>query len=113
MDFFKSAFGNDVFTEFPEALDVIAIASVKVAENAGNLTKVGNGPNFSQEQMTVVGDGKFAQGISIEMANMKMSDTLPNKNYFASVGNIVSVGFFSQYVSSQADYILYKRLPSL
>lgn len=105
MDFFKSTYGADLFSKSPESLDQIAVASLKIAENAGNLTKVGNGPNFSQEEYTVLKDDSNSQGIAIDVSSLKMGDTLPHKNIFASAVNVMSIGAFSVVLSKLVDQL--------
>lgn len=97
-DFFKRAYGENILEERPEILDNISIATLKVAENAGSLSKIGNGPNFSQKGMMIKEDAKFNQGISIDEYDVELGDTMLWKNHFASVANAASVTAYSMYV---------------
>ncbi len=50
----KEKFGKSVLEAAPGLHDVIFAISLKLAEQAGALTKLGNGPNFSQEELVVM-----------------------------------------------------------
>lgn len=46
----ERVYGKSVLEEFPDAADMVYATALKFAEQAGALTKLGNGPNFTQER---------------------------------------------------------------
>lgn len=50
----QAKFGKPVLEAFPFLHDVIFAIALKLAEQAGALTKLGNGPNFSQEELVIM-----------------------------------------------------------
>ena len=91
LNFFKSTYGEDIFERFPKAQRIIAVTTKLLAEQAGSLTQVGNGPNFSQERCTVVMDSSNSQGISIDRSAITMPETLPQQNAFSTTANVTLV----------------------
>ena len=91
LNFFKSTYGEDIFERFPKAQRIIAVTTKLLAEQAGSLTQVGNGPNFSQERCTVVMDSSNSQGISIDRSAITMPETLPHQNAFSTTANVTLV----------------------
>lgn len=109
MGFFERTFGQDVFKEFPALRGNIGIIAKMIAEQAGSLTKVGNGPNFSQEKCVILSDNSNRQGISIDRVNVPMGETLPHKNVFSSVANSTLVFGAIGYLWRQIDEIAEAR----
>lgn len=109
MGFFERTFGQDVFKEFPTIKGSIGIIAKMIAEQAGSLTKVGNGPNFSQEKCVILSDNSNRQGISIDRVNVPMGETLPHKNVFSSVANGTLVFGAIGYLWRQIDEIAEAR----
>ena len=105
MGFFERTFGHNVFKEFPDLKGNIGIIAKMIAEQAGSLTKVGNGPNFSQEKCLILHDDSNNQGISIDRVNVPMGETLPQENAFSSVANGTLVIGAIGYLWSQIDKI--------
>ena len=90
--FFISAFGEDVLeqpTHIPglTVKGMIGILSKMVAEQAGSMSQVGNGPNFSQEKVVLLKDPSRASGVAVDRVKIKMGETLPHKNYFSAFAN--------------------------
>lgn len=97
--FFKTYYGEEVFNQHPRLADLVTIAPLKLAEQAGSLTKVGNGPNFAQRKWEVViRDGSTQTQVS----DMTMPETLQNR--FAQLANaqlfLASVAAFSQVIDT-------------
>lgn len=88
--FFKETYGNDIFETNPNLESTIAILAKLIAEAAGNLSKVGNGPNFSQEKTIAQMNKDNLQGILIKRVELKMSDTLPHANHYATGWNLLT-----------------------
>lgn len=112
MGFFERTFGKDVFQEFPNIKGSIGIIAKMIAEQAGSLTRVGNGPNFSQEKCVILSDDSNRQGISIDRVNVPMGETLPQKNVFSSVANGTLVMMAIGYLWNQIDKIAEARAKS-
>ena len=96
-DFFKTYYGERVFEEHPQLADLVTIVPLKLAEQAGSLTKVGNGPNFAQRKWEVViRDGSTR----VETTDMTLPETLQNR--FAHLANIqlflASIAAFSKVI---------------
>lgn len=100
LEFFRKTFGEDVFKTNEDVEDWICILAMKVAEQAGSLSKVGNGPNFSQQKIVFLKDPTNRQGIAINQVDMTMGESLPTQNYYSSLANLlliaVSSGIMSQ-----------------
>lgn len=100
LEFFRKTFGEDVFKTNEDVEDWICILAMKVAEQAGSLSKVGNGPNFSQQKIVFLMDPTNRQGIAINQVDMSMGESLPTQNYYSSLANLlliaVSSGIMSQ-----------------
>lgn len=109
MGFFERTFGNDVWEQFSDLKGNIGIIAKMIAEQAGSLTKVGNGPNFSQEKCTLLRDDSNNQGISIDRTSVSMGETLPHKNAFASIANGSLVAMATGYLWGQIDQIAAAR----
>lgn len=113
-DFFKQRYGNDVFSKKPELKGNIGIVSKKIAEAHGDVTKLGNGPNFAQEKLVIVktDDGIIAnnQGIDIDIQELKMSDTVPTRNILGSLWNGLTIVGAIKYLHHQID-LLEKEFP--
>lgn len=86
--FFAMKYGDDVFARFPMLETEIGVITVKMAEQAGSLTKVGNGPNFSQHTPKIR-RMENPQGIGIDMVPMTMPDTLKNGYSWVANGSFV------------------------
>lgn len=55
----QAKFGKSVLEAFPFLHDVIFAIALKLAEQAGALTKLGNGPNFSQEEIVIMSQSQI------------------------------------------------------
>lgn len=103
--FFQDAYGEKIFEEQPEILDMISIAALKVAENAGNLSKIGNGPNLSQKKIAIELDKNSPQGIKLHESDLKMKETLLHKNGFSAAANITSIATYGTLVMKKMSGI--------
>lgn len=103
---FINTFGEEVMKRKRKLVKWIKILSKKVAETAGALTKVGNGPNFSQEKLRIAfanfsDDGGDA--IAIDAVELPLSETAYHKNGFALVLNGLVVAGSTLYINSLID----------
>ncbi len=87
-DFYKDTFGES-FESNEKLKGEIDIIACKGAEQGGSLTKVGNGPNFSQKRLVLVKDDSNQQGVSIDIQDMTMGETLENGFSLAANGSYV------------------------
>ena len=70
---------STLFKEYPNVREYVSKAALKIAEFAGNLTKVGNGPNFLQNNVkATVNPSANPQGVSIEREPISMASTAVN-----------------------------------
>lgn len=109
-NFFKMTFGETVLEEHPELFDWIGVITVKNAENAGNLYKLGNGPNFSQEKCEILLDESNTQGIGINRVNLPLGETLPHKNLFASTVNVTFIATASTLLCRKVDSLVQSQM---
>lgn len=100
--FFKRAFGDDVFERYPEVGGSIGIVAKIVAEQAGSLTKLGNGPNFSQTRLRLI-PAENAQGVAIDRVAFAIGETLPHKNLFSAATNFCTLGLSIAYLHHIID----------
>lgn len=98
--FFQQTYGADVLERKPMLKAGIGIVCLKLAEMAGSLTKVGNGPNFSQCKISLVDDA-CAQGVAINRTELPMAETL--RNGFAQTLNGSFVLMAIAYLHQQID----------
>ncbi|PIZ75210.1 hypothetical protein CO045_02215 [Candidatus Peregrinibacteria bacterium CG_4_9_14_0_2_um_filter_41_14] len=103
--FFERAFGPKVYEVMPALKVRIGTITVKIAEVAGSLTKVGNGPNFSQEKCQLLIDPSSPQGVSVDRVQLPMGETLPNNNHFAAIANVTAVMGGIGYLHSLVDEV--------
>ncbi len=83
-DMMKTAYGDDVMEKHPGLADAVYTATLKLAEQAGSLTKFGNGPNFSQERLVAsVGEDK-----KLSVAR----EAIPFKGYDNKFANVANAG---------------------
>lgn len=80
--FFERFYGHDILKQHPRLADLVMAVPLKLAEQAGSLTKVGNGPNISQRKLEIV----VKDGVpTMEAKDMDLKDTL--QNGFAVLAN--------------------------
>lgn len=103
--FFERTYGKALWTEFPDLKGEIGVIAKLIAEQAGSLTQVGNGPNFSQEKCVITFDDSNKQGIAIDRQKVQMGETLPHKNHYASFANASLVFSAVAYLYKQIDKI--------
>lgn len=101
--FFKQTFGDDILRRTPMLESTIAIICVKIAEMAGSLTKVGNGPNFSQFKLKLKRTGANVQGVAIDRIDQPIGETLTNG--FAHTANTTFTLAAVAYLRREIDTI--------
>lgn len=103
----REKFGKPVLEAAPALHDAIFAIALKLAEQAGSLTKLGNGPNFSQEELVVMSPAEASAYVATLSADQQtkvvvedqplgtsrlVRRPLPFKlydNHFANVANAV------------------------
>ncbi len=101
--FFTGKYGDSVFLEHPQLKMKIGIIAKMIAEAAGNLTKLGNGPNFSQEKFVILESQDNAQGIDIDVQKLHMSESLPHENHFAAGWDFLTCLLAIQILHGEVD----------
>ena len=87
VDMVKEVYGKDVLEKYPSLGDALYAATLKLAEQAGALTKFGNGPNFSQERM--IAELDMQGNLSIRR------DAIPFTGYTNQYANIANGALFA------------------
>lgn len=96
--FFTKYYGTDVFARHPILADLTTIAPLKIGEQAGSLTKVGNGPNFDQQEWVLERDQHG--NMIVVVHEMSLQATFQNR--FAQLANaqlfMTSMAAFSKII---------------
>ncbi len=103
VSFFERTYGPEVLTDFPDLFGKLGTLAVKGAEIAGSLTKVGNGPNFSQKKYVALIDPSHPSGIRIDEQEIPMGETIGN--VYALEANFMYIGGASLYLDKVVDGI--------
>lgn len=99
IQFFERKYGKEFVDSHPIILKSSAIIAKMIAEQAGALTKYGNGPNFSQEVF------ELAEGIDGEpVTNKRKIEFLDtHKNAFAWASNLALIGASQTIISKMIN----------
>lgn len=89
--FFVDAFGEEVLEQDSHIFGLsvkglIGIVTKMIAEQAGSMSQVGNGPNFSQERVSVA-RGDTDDEVTVKREPISMGETLVHKNAFSAAAN--------------------------
>jgi hypothetical protein len=86
-------YGADVMEKYPGVGDVVYATAIKMAEQAGALTKLGNGPNFSQRKLELrpSAGGERGAGADFEVVAGELPFELYTNRY-AVAANLLLMG---------------------
>lgn len=88
---FKNAYGPKILEEVPRLRKWIAIACKVIAEAAGAVTKLGNGPNMTQKVHSLIQNPENAEDIQVEIKDLSFKSSMWNGYSYLGVTSLIGI----------------------
>ncbi|MBF0187927.1 MAG: hypothetical protein HQL50_08365 [Magnetococcales bacterium] len=105
LGYLKNRYGENILDDHPRLGVSVIVAALKVAEAAGALTKVGNGPNMSQKKIFLEDDPNCPEQVGVTERDETTDMMSSIKNGWAGAQVLLTIAIFSWVVNAEIDAI--------